>query len=66
MSPAFVLRIGKGKSALFLANAPFSSTNFHLTDSKRDAMALTRQEAEEIAAKYRQTKVDFEVVELGA
>lgn len=66
MSPAYILRIGKGKTALFLSNAAISSTSFHLTDSKRDPLALTRHEAEEIAAQYRQMKVNFEVVELDA
>ena len=66
MTAAYVLRMGKGKSALYLSNAPFDSTRFSLTENRHEALALPRHEAEEIAAMYRQGKADFDVVELHA
>ena len=64
MTTAYVLRMGKGKTALYLANAPFDLASFSMTEHQREALALTRHEAEEIAAKYRQVKVSFDVAEL--
>lgn len=66
MTPAYVLRIGKGKQAHYLSAVSADFTLCRLTQHRQEALALPRHEAEEVAAKLRLTRADFDVVELRA
>lgn len=66
MTPAYVLRIGKGKHAHYLLAASDDLTRLTLTQDRQEALALPRHEAEEVAAKLRLTRINFDVVELRA
>lgn len=66
MTPAYVLRTGRGKDALYLLDASPAFSCCRLTELRQEALALPRHEAEKVAAKLRPTQLDFDVVELRA